>query len=197
MCRDRCAPMCSLLPWLSTLRFLGPIRALPTPQLYPEHPCDSGEGQNPDPKELIDENKCSRTSQYVGMGGHNMWVDSLCVRRHRCKSDHLYSFEVDMQDCPAYMSECPCAPLLRRLWNMWGSLAPTYTWGEPSGCWQSRQKAGHESSLLLEEAAASPTYHFSLEFRSKHNASACCSLLGVSLSCLSPAYPFLTPRPGH
>lgn len=52
------------------------------------------------------------------MGGHNMWVNSLCVGRHRCNSDHPYSFEVDMQDCPAYMSECPCAPLLRWLWDI-------------------------------------------------------------------------------
>ena len=187
MCRDRCAPMCSLLPWLSTLRFLGPIRALPTPQLYPEHPCDSGEGQNPDPKELIDENKCSRTSQYVGMGGHNMWVDSLCVRRHRCKSDHLYSFEVDMQDCPAYMSECPCAPSLRWLWNI---LWPPHIPGE------SHQVVGRAGKKLVTSLAfywrrqllAQPiTSHWSSEASTMHLPAA------ASSEFLSPVCPQPTP----
>lgn len=35
------------------------------------------------------------------------------------------------------------------------SLVPTYTWGEPLGSWQSRQKAGHKSSLLLDQAVPS------------------------------------------
>lgn len=35
-------------------------------------------------------------------------------------------------------------------------LAPTFTWGEPSGSRQSKQKAGHMFSLLLDQAAPSP-----------------------------------------
>ena len=143
MCRDRCAPVCSLLPWLSTLRFLGPIRALPTPPLYPEHPRVSREGQNPDPKELIDENKCSKTRQYMGMGGH-MWVNSLCVGRHRCKSYHPYLLEVHMQDCPACMSECPCALLLRWLWDI---LWPPHISGE------SHQVVGRAGKKLVTSLA--------------------------------------------
>lgn len=93
-----------------------------------------------------------------------------------------------MQDCPAYMSECPCAPAEKAVEH---SLAPTYL-GRAIRLLAEQAKVGHESSLLLEEAAASLnpiTSHWSSA--GKHNASACCSLLGVS-SCLSPADPFDT-----